>query len=154
MKARSDVGLPITAVQRLHQQDRRPFATRLVGDKPLEVGNDAGVAAERHQRPGPLLDRHQPELLQPGRLRKRPPLGGEFAICRAVPQRQCAVVHRDRPFAVHSLGVIDECGELVGVHRGFIAAQRVRRAKGDDRVGAQRGPEARDVCVDRTSGTR
>ena len=66
--------LAAAAVEREHQLGAKAFAVRVLGDQRLELGDEREVAAQRELGVDPLLDRRQPELLEPLGLDLREPL--------------------------------------------------------------------------------
>ena len=65
------LGLPAAAVEREHQLGAKALAERVLGAERLELGNERQVAAERELGVDPLLDRGQPQLLEPLHLDPR-----------------------------------------------------------------------------------
>jgi hypothetical protein len=90
------VRLAAGAVERAHQLPVQPLPQRVRRDGLLEVGDHLAVPAGRQQQLGPLLDRGQPELAQPGHLRHRPRLRRELRQRRSAPQREGLVVRLQR----------------------------------------------------------
>ena len=56
------------AVEREHQLRAQPLTMRVLGDQRLELADEVGVAAEREVGLDPLLERREPQVLQPPRL--------------------------------------------------------------------------------------
>ena len=82
------LGLPARAVEREHQLPAQPLAVRMLGDQRLELADELGVAAEREVGLDPLLERRQPQLLEPRRLDPRERLVVELGQRRPAPQRE------------------------------------------------------------------
>ena len=65
------VGLAAAAVEREHQLAAQALAEHVLGDQRLELRHQLVMAAERQVGVDPILERGQPELLQPGDLALR-----------------------------------------------------------------------------------
>ena len=77
------VGLAAAQVERLHQQRARPLPPRVRGDERLQLGDQVGARAGGEVGLDPLLERGDPELLEPERLGAGERLVGEVAERRA-----------------------------------------------------------------------
>ena len=88
------VGLPAAPVQRQHQLAVQPLPHRMLGGQLLQLGGQRVVPAQRQVRVDPGLDRGQPQLLQPGRLRPGERVVGQVGQHPAPPQAQR---HAQRP---------------------------------------------------------
>ena len=86
------VGLAAAAVQRDHQQPGQGLQGRVLGDDRLQVADDLDVPAERQGDLGALGQGGEPQLVEPGRFRDRPLLGGEVDERVTAPQGQRVVV--------------------------------------------------------------
>ena len=80
--------LPARAVQREHQLAAQPLAMRMLRDQRLQLADELGVPAQRQVGLDPLLERRQPQLLEPAALDPRERLLAELRQRRAAPQRQ------------------------------------------------------------------
>ena len=80
--------LPARAVEREHQLPAQTLAVRMLGDQRLELADELRVAAEREIGLDPLLERRQPQILQPPGLDPRERLLGELGQRRPAPQRR------------------------------------------------------------------
>ena len=78
--------LPARAVEREHELAPEPLAVRMLGDQRLELADQARVAAEREVGLDPLLERRQPELLEPAGLDPRERLLAELGQRRPAPE--------------------------------------------------------------------
>ena len=87
------VGLPAAPVQRQHELAVQLLPQRMPGDQLLQLGGDRVVPAERQVRVDPGLDRDQPQLLQPGRLRPGERVVGQVGEYPAAPQAQRLAQH-------------------------------------------------------------
>ena len=85
---RERVGLAPRAVEREHELRARSLAQRLRCDERLELGDELGVAPEREVRLDPLLERDEPELLEPGDLGLGERLVEEVRERRPAPERE------------------------------------------------------------------
>ena len=79
-------GLPAAAVEREHQLRAEALAVGVLGDERLELGDERELAAERELGVDPLLDRRQPQLLEPLDLDPRERLELEVGERPSVPQ--------------------------------------------------------------------
>ena len=77
------VGLAVGAVEGEHQLRAQPLAVGVLADQGLELADDLGVATERELRLDELLQRRDPQVLEPGDLalreglvRRGPPAAG------------------------------------------------------------------------------
>jgi hypothetical protein len=62
------VGLPAAAIQREHQLTAQPLPEHVLGDQRFELRYQLVVAAGRQVGVDAVLERRQPQLLQPGDL--------------------------------------------------------------------------------------
>ena len=82
------LGLAAGAVEREHQLAAQALPQRMLGDERLELADELGVTAERQVGVDPLLERRQPQLLQPRDLGLGERLVGEVGERRPAPQRE------------------------------------------------------------------
>ena len=68
------IGLPARPVERDHQLPVEPLAEPVLGHERLELSHELAAAAKPEQRVDAILDRRNPELLQPTCLDDRPVL--------------------------------------------------------------------------------
>ena len=80
--------LPARAVEREHQLAAQPLAVRVLRDQRLELADQLGVAAEREVGLDPLLERRQPQILQPPGLDSGKRLLAELRQRRPPPERE------------------------------------------------------------------
>ena len=92
------VGLPAAAVQREHQLSAQAFAERVLGDERLELRHQVVVAAERQVGVDPILERREPQLLEPSDLAVRERLAAKLGERLPVPERE-RVAQQGRPLA-------------------------------------------------------
>ena len=59
------LGVAARAVEREHVLAAEALAQRMLGTERLELADERGVAAELERRVDPLLERGQPQLLEP-----------------------------------------------------------------------------------------
>ena len=59
------LGLAARAVEREHLLAAQPLAQRVLGDERLELGDERRVPPERELGVDPLLERREPQLLEP-----------------------------------------------------------------------------------------
>ncbi len=102
---RQGLGLPPRAVVGEREKPHRVLAQRVGRDMPFQLGHDLRMAAERESRFRAVLDRHDPQRCQPGRLGSRPVLVGELGEGGASPERQGGV---DRVQRLGRLSVVEE----------------------------------------------
>ena len=80
------VDLPTGAVEREHLQPPQPLACRVLAGERLQLADQLGVHAELELRLDPVLERRQPQLLQPPRLGLRERLEREVGERCTAPQ--------------------------------------------------------------------
>ena len=73
---------------------------RVLGDQRLELADQLGVAAEREVGLDPLLERRQPQVLEPAALGLGERLVRELGERRPAPERERLAQHRRGPFRV------------------------------------------------------
>ena len=83
--ARERIRLTARAVEGEHELGAQPLARGVLADERLELGDQGRVAAERQIGLDALLERQQPELVEPGDLGLRELLVGEVRERRAAP---------------------------------------------------------------------
>ena len=88
------VGLPAAAIQREHQLAAQPLTKHVLGDQRLELCHQLEMAAGRQIGVDPILQRRQPQLLQPGDLALRERLAPQIGQRLPPPQRQRITQHR------------------------------------------------------------
>ena len=82
------VGLPAAAIQRQHQLAAQPLSEHVLGDQRLELRHQLEMAAGRQIGIDPILQRREPQLLQPGDLALRERLAPQIGQRLPPPQRQ------------------------------------------------------------------
>ena len=92
------VSLPTTAVEREHQLAAQPLSEHVLGDERLEFRHKLVMAAERQVGVDAVLERREPQLLQPRDLALRLRLAAEIGQRLAVPQRE-RIAQQRRPLA-------------------------------------------------------
>ena len=98
--ASSAACLPIAPVEGEHQLPAEPLAASVLRDQRLELGNKIAMAAERQVGVDPVLERGQPQLLQPGRLGLRERFVANVLVRRAAPQLERLAKARRRRVGV------------------------------------------------------
>ena len=81
-------GLAAAAVEREHPQAVQALAQRLARHQRVELADHLGVAPGGEVLADRLLDRREPQLLEPADLERRERLGGDVVERRAAPQRE------------------------------------------------------------------
>ena len=114
------------------------------GRERVELARERAVAARVEVGVDPRLQRGQPRLLEPRRLRLRERLEGEVGECLPAPERERAV----------RVAVGDQAREAVDVELVGVDADDVARRPGDDPVGADRPPERVHVHLERARRAR
>src|SRR5205807_6395651 len=141
------------AVERAHQELARPVTEGLGGDELLELWNEAGRRAGVELRLEPVLDRAEPEVLQPrgGRLAER--LGAELAQRRAAPQvERLLQAFRRRAKVARGELLPGRCCkrlEAVDVELALDHPELVAGRPCHEPLRAERLPELRDVDLER-----
>jgi hypothetical protein len=82
------VRLPAAAVEREHQLAAQAFAKHVLGDERLELRHQLVMAAERQVGVDAILERGQPELLQPGDLALRERFAVKIGQRLSAPERE------------------------------------------------------------------
>ena len=82
------LGLAARAVEREHQLPAQPLTQREPLDERLELGDELRALAELEVGVDPLLERLEPQLLEPADLALGERLEGEVGERRATPERQ------------------------------------------------------------------
>ena len=138
------VGLPPGVEQPGHQLPDQPLPGRRPGDDRFQVGDQLLVAAQRQHPFGPLGDRGEPQLDQPGGLHRRPRFAREVHERLGPPLRQRRVIEADRLVrGPGAAGPIDRRGEAVHVDAGRVHVQAVPGAlPGQELPAAGRGQRA------------
>ena len=85
---RQRIGLPLTAVQREHQQPPQALPYRVPGHQLLQLAGHLRRQPQLNSRLGPSLHRHQPKLLQPRPFQRQRLYSGHVRQRPASPQRQ------------------------------------------------------------------
>ena len=129
------VCLPAGAVEREHQLRAQALAVGLLGDEPLQLGDELLVAATGEVALDPLLERRETKLLEPLGLLRGERLVAQVSERAPAPERERLLRPRPREQALEALEV-----ELV-----WLDAQPVARAPPLDAVLAERAPQAGDV---------
>jgi hypothetical protein len=136
------VGLATAAVEREHPQAMQALAQRLLHDQRLELAYHLGVAPGGEVLADRLLDRPEPQLLEPADLERRERLGGDVVERRTPPQRE-RVARRARG---------DEALEAADVQLAVAEAQLVAPPARDDLgaivVHSHGLAQVRDVALD------
>ena len=145
------LGLPAGAVQREHQLAAEALAQRVLGDEGLELGDERRMPAERELRLDPLLERREPQLLEP---LDRPPRRttrrrGRRAAARATgssASRSSAAAAPASSRAARPLGLRRQALEAREVEVVVADAERVSgRPRLDRSRRAERAPQLRDL---------
>jgi hypothetical protein len=144
------IGLPATAVEREHQLAPQTLAKHVLCDQRLELRHQLVMAAERQLGVDAILDRREPQLLEPSDLALRECLALEVGQRLAPPERQ-RVAQARRPLAriVALAGPRDqrlEPGEVDLVRRRL---QQITGRARPDPLGADQLAKARDMPVQR-----
>jgi hypothetical protein len=132
------VGLPVRAVQGEHQLCPQPLPVRMLGDQRLQLADELAVAAEREPGLDALLERREPQVVEPRDLRLRERLVGEVGERRAAPECHRLVEHRERPLGVArrqgTPALADQPLEPVRVERSRLQPELVAVRARDDRA--------------------
>ena len=114
------------------------------GRERVELACERAVAARVEVGVDPRLQRGQPRLLEPRRLRLRERLESEVGECLPTPERERAV----------RVAVGDQAREAVDVELVGVDADDVARRPGDDPVGADRPAERMHMHLERARRAR
>ena len=122
---RKGLGLSPGTIQRHHQLASQALSERVLGDQRLQLRHQLTVAPERQVGLDPLLDRHQPELLQGGDLPLGEGLVGELGQGRPAPQAQRPAKAR-RPLGRRGPArLLEQAPEQVRIDAGRVDRQDV-----------------------------
>ena len=136
--------LPPRPEVRKHQETAEPLAIRVLRGQPGGVGNHVVVRAELDLGLDAILERRQPELVEPRDLPLEEALVREVGERRSAPERQRvaeggrALGGRQRP------RIVDEPLEAAGVDHARLRAERIPAGARLDRLLPERVPQTRD----------
>jgi hypothetical protein len=82
------VGLTATAVESQHLQRTRSLAERVLGRERLELAHELGVTSARKISLDSALERHEPELVEPGGCLTQHSFLGDVRQSRPAPERK------------------------------------------------------------------
>ena len=129
------LGLAARPVEREHELPAKPFAQRVKGRQPLELADRLTEAAEAQVGLDPVLERRQPELLQPGELRLKRWFEAEVVERRPPPQVERPVQGLGCGRGVLSRSALrHELLEAVEVEPARLNAQLIAGLAGDQGV--------------------
>ena len=145
---RERIGLPAPAVERQHELPAQPLAKRVLHDKGLELADQLVVPAGGQLAVDGVLDRLQPQLLEPADLD-----GGERLVRHVLerpppPQRERLAQRPARDQALEPPRV-----DVIGRHPELVSA-RSRDDRGAIAGYLQRFPHTRDVRPQRLGSRR
>ena len=148
-------GLPRTAVdvESPHQQLDRPLPQRFAGHDLARGRDGVGRGAGLHEQRGTVLERRQPELLEP-RGRRAGEAVGELPVGGSPPPSQRVVEQRARPYRIRrpdgASGAVVRL-EALRVDRRRVGDEDVTRRAGDDRRAhrPEPGPQPGDDLLQR-----
>ena len=123
------LGLATGAVQAEHQLAAEPLAQRMLPHERLQLADDLGMTARGELGVDPLLERGQPQLLQPHDLRLGERLIREVRERRPAPQRQRLAQHLRRALRIRAAGLRDKPLEPREVELGRIDPQHIARVR-------------------------
>ena len=109
------LGLASRPIQREHQLPAQALAQRMLGDERLELAHELAMAAIREVRINRVLERAQPQLLQPPDRRRGERLVGDVGQRRPVPERErlASGAIRDEPLEAAHVEVVRRDAQLV-----------------------------------------
>jgi hypothetical protein len=146
------VGLPPVAVQPQHEQAVQPLPERVGGHQSVQVGHRLAVPAQLQLQLQPILDRTQPQVVQPGPLRTRPLGVADIGQRRSAPQPERLVIPGQHGRQVTGQEVTGPDGgarpahqtlEPVRVHRLGRNGQLIPRSTGHQDIAAHAGRHQR-----------
>ena len=147
------LGLTSAAVERDEQLALEPLPERVRGDQRLELGQDVLMAAEREVGLDPILERRQPQVLEPPDLVLRERLVREVGERRSAPEPERlaeAVGGRGGLFVAR---LLDERLEAGRVERVVLELKRVAGCMCRERAVAEGPAQACDVALDVLRGS-
>ncbi len=140
------IGLPLTPVQRQHQQPPQPLPQRMLGDQALQFPGHLRMQPSRQVRLQPALHRDQPELLQAAAFQRQRLHIQHVRQRAAAPQRQRLpeTITRGRRLipASRRLALSHQPLKPAGIHQTGVDADGVPAATRDQRrLRLQRRPQ-------------
>jgi hypothetical protein len=117
-------------------------------DERLELPGDLRVPARGEVGVDALLERREPQLLQPGDLRLRERLVGQVGERRPAPQAERLAQHPRGRAGIGAAGLGDQRLEARRVELRRVEAEHVARRAGDEPAVAELAAQARDVHLD------
>ena len=152
------VGLPVAPVEREHQLPAEPLAAPVLGDQRLELGDELAMAPEREVGLDAVLERRQPQLLQPRHLGLRERLVADVLVGVPAPQPERLAEARLRRagLAPRQLGTParDQELEALEIQLAGREAQPVAGPVQLDPLGAQAPAQAVHVDLQGVDGRR
>ena len=139
-------GLPVAAVEGEHELPAQPLAGRVLGGERLELGHQRAVTAELEVGLDPILERGEPELVQPRDLGLRERLVADVLVRRPAPQLERLAEGRRRRLGRLRAPASREALEPLEVELAGLQAQAIAGPFGHDPVRSQ--PPAQRVHLD------
>src|SRR5262249_29656790 len=124
------IGLPAAPVQRQHQLRTQMLAQWMLLDQHLELADQLGLAPELEISLDALLERRQPQLLQPPDRRLRERRVGQTDKPRPAPQPKRRAQLRRRVRWLRPVRLAQQPLETVKVELVAIDAQQISRRAG------------------------
>ena len=146
------LGLASRPVESAHQLATKTLAQRVVPHERLELREHCNVASERELRLEALLERCEPQLLEPSDCGLRERLVREIGQRRPTPQPERAAEHVGGGLCIAGLErlgcVVRAALEAVEIEASRLDVKDVARRARLDRLRAERLPELRHLSLD------
>ena len=143
------LGLAAGSVEREHQLPAEGLAQRMLAHERLQLADDVAVAPQLQVGVDPLLERHEPELLEPSDLRLRELLERELGERGAAPEVERAPEQRAPLLGARSAGVAKHELEAASVDASGVDAQDVARRTRLQDVRPELATQPRDRVLER-----
>lgn len=142
------LGLASGAVEAEHELAAQALSERVCGDEHFELAAELGVATGAQVGVDPLLQRREPQLLEPCDLRLRERLVGEVSEWWPAPQAERFAQLPRRPLRIGAPRPGDELLEAGKVELGRVEQQDVTGRTGEQPVLADLLAQSGDVGLD------
>ena len=144
------VGLPAAAIEREHQLAAQALAEQVLADERLELRHQVVMAAERQIGVDSILERGQPELIQPGDLALCEPLAVKIGQRFSAPERKRLAQARRPPDGIVAGPCLGD--QRLKAGKVDIARRDVQQIAGrarPDPIGAEQFAQVGDVAMQR-----
>ena len=152
---RQRIGVPSRSIESEHQLPDQALSQRVLAHELLELWHETRALAACEVGVDPLLDSEQTALFELLDRTRGDRLVLQVRQCRAAPDRERVAQDLRRLARVSARAelarLLYERLEAVEIELARLDTQQVPRRLADDALGAQQGPKARDVAVERSA---